>query len=135
VGGPRLRVDRQQPRTASRRQTVVRAVTLCRLLIGRPACFKSRALTAGASNGQLDLYHAFLTHKAEAMRFVRTSGTGIREIVEQRPDAGSAYQHVLRLISFKRPAIRVFDADGHRVSLEKLRRLADGEGSKARQRP
>jgi hypothetical protein len=61
------------------------------------------------------------------VRFVITSGTGIREIVDERPDASSAHQHVLRLISFKRPAIRIFDADGHSVSLEKLRRLADGE--------
>ena len=68
------------------------------------------------------------------MRFVITSGTSIREIVDQRPDARSAHQHVLRLISLRRPAIRVFDADGHLVSLEKLRRLADEEGSKARKR-
>jgi hypothetical protein len=61
------------------------------------------------------------------VRFVITSGTGIREIVDERPDASSAHQHVLRLISFKRSAIRIFDADGHHVSLEKLRRLADEE--------
>jgi hypothetical protein len=68
------------------------------------------------------------------MRFVITSGTGIREIVDERPDASSARQHVLRLISFKRPSIRVFDADGHSVGLEKLRRLADQEAVEARKR-
>jgi hypothetical protein len=31
------------------------------------------------------------------------------------------------MISLKRPGIRIFDPDGHRVSLEKLRRLADEE--------
>ena len=61
------------------------------------------------------------------MRFVITSGTSIREIVDERPDASSALQHVLRLISFKRPSIQIFDADGQRVSLEKLRRLANAE--------
>ena len=66
------------------------------------------------------------------MRFVITSGTAIREIVEERPDASSAYQHVLRLISFKRPAIRIFDADGHSVGLDKLRRLADAGAAKSR---
>jgi hypothetical protein len=71
------------------------------------------------------------------VRFVITSGTGIRELIDQRRDASSAHQHALRLIFFKRPAIRVFDADGHSVSLEKLRRLAveeavrPGKGSKA----
>ena len=66
------------------------------------------------------------------MRFAITSGTGIREIVDERPDATSAYHQVLRLISLKRPAIRIFDADGYNVSLEKLRRLADREATKAR---
>jgi hypothetical protein len=68
------------------------------------------------------------------VRFVITSGTAIREIVEERPDAGSAHQHVLRLISFKRPAIRIFDADGHSVSLDKLRRLADAGAGKVESR-
>lgn len=68
------------------------------------------------------------------MRFVITSGTGIREIVDERPDAASAHQHVLRLISFKRPGIRIFHPDGHGVSLEKLRRLADGEALRFRER-
>ena len=61
------------------------------------------------------------------MRFVITSGTGIREVVDERNGATAAHQHVLRMISLKRPSIRIFDADGHRVSLEKLRRLADEE--------
>jgi hypothetical protein len=64
------------------------------------------------------------------MRFVITSGTGIREIVEQRKDARSAHQHVLRLLSFKRPGVRIFDADGQSVGPEKLRRLADAESVK-----
>jgi hypothetical protein len=66
------------------------------------------------------------------MRFVITSGTGIREIVDERPDASSTHQHVLRLISFKRPGIRVFDPDGQSVSLEKLRRLASDEGKSSK---
>jgi hypothetical protein len=65
------------------------------------------------------------------MRFVITSGTGIREIVGERPDARSAHQHVLRLISLKRPGVRIFDADGQSISLEKLRRLAEAESVKA----
>jgi hypothetical protein len=44
--------------------------------------------------------------------------------VDERPDPSSALQHVLRLISFKRLAIRIFDANGHGVSLDKLRRFA-----------
>jgi hypothetical protein len=66
------------------------------------------------------------------VRFVITSGTGIREIVDQRPDARSAHQHVMHLISFKRPSVRVFDPDGHPVTLEKLRDLAGREGDKTR---
>jgi hypothetical protein len=65
------------------------------------------------------------------MRFVITSGTGIREIVDERPDARSAHQHVLRLIFLKRPGVRIFDADGQSISLEKLRRLADAESVRA----
>ena len=68
------------------------------------------------------------------MQFVITSGTGIHETVDQRADASSAHQHVLRPIAFKRPNIKVFDADGQGVSLEKLRRLADEEVLKTRQR-
>jgi hypothetical protein len=66
------------------------------------------------------------------MRFVITSGTGIREIVDQRADARSAHQQVVHLISLKRPAVRVFDPDGNPVSLEKLRDLAGREGDKTR---
>jgi hypothetical protein len=61
------------------------------------------------------------------MRFVITSGTGIREIVDQRGDARSAYKHVRDLISARRPNVRIFDQDGHPVDLTKLRRLADAE--------
>ena len=68
------------------------------------------------------------------MRFVITSGTGIREVVDERTGATAAHQHVLRMSSLKRPSIRIFDADGHRVSLEKLRRLADEEVLRPRQR-
>jgi hypothetical protein len=64
----------------------------------------------------------------------QTSGMGIREIVDQRADASWAHRHVFRLITFKRPNIKVFDADGHSVSLEKLRRLADEEVLKMRKR-
>jgi hypothetical protein len=66
------------------------------------------------------------------MRFVITSGTSIREIVDERPDARSAHQHILRLVSFKRPGVRIFDADGQSISLEKLSRLAEAESVTAR---
>jgi hypothetical protein len=64
------------------------------------------------------------------MRFVITSGTGIREIVDERADAKSAYKRVMDLVSFRRPNIRVFDQDGRTVDLTKLRRLADAESVK-----
>jgi hypothetical protein len=61
------------------------------------------------------------------MRFTITSGTGIREIVDQRNDARSAYKRVMDLVSTRRPNVRVFDQDGHPLDLNKLRRLADEE--------
>jgi hypothetical protein len=64
------------------------------------------------------------------MRFVITSGSGIREIVDERADAKSAYKRVMGLISTRRPNIRIFDQDGHPVDLTKLRRLADAESVK-----
>ena len=64
------------------------------------------------------------------MRFVITSGTGIREIVDERAYAKSAYKRVMDLVSFRRPNIRVFDQDGRPVDLTKLRRLADAESVK-----
>jgi hypothetical protein len=64
------------------------------------------------------------------MRFVITSGTGIREIVDERPDATSAYQRVMDLVSTRRPNVRIFDQDGQSVSLQKLRRLSDAESVK-----
>ena len=64
------------------------------------------------------------------MRFVITSGTGIRETVDERADAKSAYKRVMDLVSFRRPNIRVFDQDGRPVDLTKLRRLADAESVK-----
>jgi hypothetical protein len=66
------------------------------------------------------------------VRFVITSGTGIREIVDERPSAALALAHVLRLISLKRSNIRIFNDDGGSVSLEKLRRLADEESMQPR---
>jgi len=65
------------------------------------------------------------------MRFVITSGTGIREIADQRPDARSAYKRVMDLVSTTRPSVRIFDQDGQIVSLTKLHRLADEESVKA----
>jgi hypothetical protein len=73
------------------------------------------------------MYDGLLTLAAGAMRFVITSGTGIREIVDERPDARSAHEHVLSLISHKRPCVRIFDPDGNHVSVEKLRDLARRE--------
>ena len=64
------------------------------------------------------------------MRFVITSGTGIREIVDERADAKSAYKRVMELVSTRRPNIRIFNHDGHPVDLTKLRRLADAESVK-----
>jgi hypothetical protein len=64
------------------------------------------------------------------MCFTITSGTNIREIVNQRADARSAYKRVMELVSTRRPNVRVFDQDGHTVSLTKLHRLADAESVK-----
>jgi hypothetical protein len=64
------------------------------------------------------------------MRFVITSGRGLREIVDERTDAKSAYKRVMDLVTLRRSTIRVFDMDGQLVSLDKLRRLADGEAIK-----
>ena len=61
------------------------------------------------------------------MRFAITSGSGIREIIDQRDDARSAHKRVLDLVSMRRPNVRVFDLDGLPVDLNKLRRLADQE--------
>jgi hypothetical protein len=85
------------------------------------------ALTPGAPHATKGSH----AHEASAVRFVITSGTGLREIIEERSDARSAREHVMRLISLKRPGIRVFDPDGQRVSLEKLSNLAKQEGEKA----
>jgi hypothetical protein len=65
------------------------------------------------------------------MRFVITSGTGIREIVDQRADAKAAYQRVMDLVSTKRPNVRIFDEDGQTVSVDKLRRMAGEESARA----
>ena len=65
------------------------------------------------------------------MRFTITSGTGIREIVDRRDHAASAYKHVMALVSAKRSSIRIFDEDGLPVDLKRLRRLADEESVKA----
>jgi hypothetical protein len=62
------------------------------------------------------------------VRFTITSGANGREVEDQRGDARSAYKRAADLISAKRPNIRIFDQDGHILSLEKLRRLADEEG-------
>jgi hypothetical protein len=66
------------------------------------------------------------------MRFVITSGTSIREIIDQRNGAGPAYKRVMDLVSARRPNVRVFDQDGRTVDLNKLRRLADEEALKGR---
>jgi hypothetical protein len=65
------------------------------------------------------------------MHFGITSGTGIREIVDERADAKSAYKRVMDLVSTGRPNVRVFDQDGQVVSLTKLRRLANEESVRA----
>jgi hypothetical protein len=51
------------------------------------------------------------------MRFVITSGTSIREIVDQRPDAQSAYKRVMDVVSTRCPSVRIFDQDGQIASL------------------
>jgi hypothetical protein len=43
------------------------------------------------------------------MRFAITSGTCLREIVDQRADATAAYQRVMDLVSIKRPNARISD--------------------------
>jgi hypothetical protein len=62
------------------------------------------------------------------VRFTITSGANGREVEDQRGDARSAYKCAADLTSAKRPNVRIFDQDGHILSLEKLRRLADEEG-------
>jgi hypothetical protein len=69
------------------------------------------------------------------MRFTITSGVNGREVVDHRGDAASAYKRVQDLTSEKRPNVRVFDQDGHIVSSETLRRLADEEGVQSKSRP
>ena len=64
------------------------------------------------------------------MRFAIMSGASIREIVDHRDDARSAYKRVMDLISARRPNVHVFDQDGLPVDLNKLRRLADEESVK-----
>jgi hypothetical protein len=65
------------------------------------------------------------------VRFVITSGTTtVHEIIDWRADAKLAHQHVMHLISLKRANIQVFDPDGHRVALEKLRDLASRVGKR-----
>jgi hypothetical protein len=66
------------------------------------------------------------------MLFTITSGTAIREIVDQRNDARSAYKRVMDLVAARRPNVRVFDQNGHTLDLNKLRRLADEEALKGR---
>jgi hypothetical protein len=70
-----------------------------------------------------------VTAWVSVVRFVITSGTGADEIVDWRPDARSACQHVMHLISLKRPRIRIFDSDGHQVSLKELQDLAGPKGN------
>jgi hypothetical protein len=65
------------------------------------------------------------------MRFVITSGTGIREVIDRRDGAGSAYKRVMDLVSARRPNVRVLDQDGRTVELNKLRRLAEEEALKS----
>jgi hypothetical protein len=59
------------------------------------------------------------------VRFVITSGTGI---VEESAGARSAYRQVMYLLLLGKPGIRIFEADLHQVSLEKLHELAKLEG-------
>jgi hypothetical protein len=54
-----------------------------------------------------------------SMHFVITSGTGIREIVDQRKDARSAHKRVMDLVSMRRPNVRIFDQDGHPVEKDR----------------
>jgi hypothetical protein len=70
--------------------------------------------------------------KITGVRFVIASGTGADEIVDWRPDARSARQHAMHLIHLGTPNIRIFDPDGHRMSLEELRDLAGAKGKKGR---
>ena len=61
------------------------------------------------------------------MRFVITSGTGVREVVDQRKDAKSALECALTLVKRRRQNVRVFDEDGKPRSLNDLHRFADEE--------
>jgi hypothetical protein len=66
------------------------------------------------------------------VRFVITSGSGVREVVDQRKDAKSALDCVLTLVKRHRPNVRVFDEDGKLRSLNDLHRIAAEEEQQTR---
>ena len=63
------------------------------------------------------------------MRYVITSGTSLREHVDQREGAKAAFEHILSLTKRRSPNIRVFDQDGHELNLNDLRRRAAQESN------
>jgi len=56
------------------------------------------------------------------MRYAITSGTSFRERVDQRDDAKAALEHVLSLIKRRYRNVQVFDEDGHKLTLDHLKR-------------
>jgi hypothetical protein len=56
------------------------------------------------------------------MRFIVTSGTNLHEYVDQREGAEATLKHVLFLIQYRLPNIRIFDEDGRELTLNDLRR-------------
>jgi hypothetical protein len=62
-----------------------------------------------------------------AMRYIISSGTDLRPIVDRREDARGARDLVSSLMRQKRPNVRIRDGDGRFVSLTALERLAAQE--------
>ena len=62
-----------------------------------------------------------------AMRFIISSGTDLRPIVDRRERAREARDLVRALVSQKRPNVRIRDGDGRFVSLTALEQLAAQE--------
>jgi uncharacterized protein (UPF0216 family) len=61
------------------------------------------------------------------MRFIISSGTDLRPIVDRRERAREARDLVRSLVRQKRPNVRIRDGDGRFVSLTALERLAAQE--------
>ncbi|THD45959.1 MAG: hypothetical protein E7774_07000 [Bradyrhizobium sp.] len=61
------------------------------------------------------------------MRFIISSGTDLRQVVDRREGAGDARDLVKTLLRHKRPNVRIRDNEGRFFSLMALERLAAQE--------